>query len=240
MFGFYISLYTSIMENKIEMDFEKFDWGIMGKKMQLIVSQEMSEKHYERVFQVKEGDIVVDIGASVGPFTYSILCKNPKHVFCLEPSRGNFPYLVRNTIGYPVTQINKAITNGNGITDLELDPQYGNEKNFYETTTFNNFINLFGIDKIDFLKMDIEGDEYHIFTDENIDFLLNNVGCIVGEWHLGWPKEKPLFRKFRDYYLSRFNTVKVYSVDGIDITWDLYNEHFLEYYSEVIIHMGNK
>jgi FkbM family methyltransferase len=240
MFGFYISLYTSIMENKIEMDFEKFDWGIMGKKMQLIVSQEMSEKHYERVFQVKEGDIVVDIGASVGPFTYSILCKNPKHVFCLEPSRGNFPYLVKNTIGYPVTQINKAITNGNGITDLELDPQYGNEKNFYETTTFNSFIKLFNIDRIDFLKMDIEGDEYHIFTDENIDYLLNNVGCIVGEWHLKLPKEKTLFKEFRDLYLSRFNTVKAYSVDGIDITWDLYNEHFLEYYNEVIIHISNK
>tara|TARA_R100000742_G_C4279122_1_gene102965 strand:+ start:574 stop:1260 length:687 start_codon:yes stop_codon:yes gene_type:complete len=228
------------MENKIEMDFEKFDWGIMGKKMQLIVSQEMSEKHYERVFQVKEGDIVVDIGASVGPFTYSILCKNPKHVFCLEPSRGNFPYLVKNTIGYPVTQINKAITNGNGITDLELDPQYGNEKNFYETTTFNSFIKLFNIDRIDFLKMDIEGDEYHIFTDENIDYLLNNVGCIVGEWHLKLPKEKTLFKEFRDLYLSRFNTVKAYSVDGIDITWDLYNEHFLEYYNEVIIHISNK
>jgi len=175
-----------------------------------------------------------------GPFTYSILCKNPKHVFCLEPSRGNFPYLVKNTIGYPVTQINKAITNGNGITDLELDPQYGNEKNFYETTTFNSFIKLFNIDRIDFLKMDIEGDEYHIFTDENIDYLLNNVGCIVGEWHLKLPKEKTLFKEFRDLYLSRFNTVKAYSVDGIDITWDLYNEHFLEYYNEVIIHISNK
>jgi len=29
-------------------------------------------------------------------------------------------------------------------------------------------------------------------------------------------------------------------VDGIDITWDLWNEHFIEYYTEIIIHIDNR
>ena len=34
-----------------------------------------------------------------------------------------------------------------------------------------------------FFKLDCEGGEYDIFTEENIDYLKNNVGYIVGEFH---------------------------------------------------------
>ena len=46
-----------------------------------IIKEIFIDKCYEKFFEVEEGDIVLDIGASVGPFTYSILHKNPKHVF---------------------------------------------------------------------------------------------------------------------------------------------------------------
>jgi len=29
-------------------------------------------------------------------------------------------------------------------------------------------------------------------------------------------------------------------VDGVDIKWDLWNEHFLDYYCEVIIYIDNR
>jgi hypothetical protein len=29
-------------------------------------------------------------------------------------------------------------------------------------------------------------------------------------------------------------------VDGVDIKWDLWNEHFIEYYTEVIIYIDNR
>jgi hypothetical protein len=77
----------------IELD--KLDWGWMDipsdKTVTDIVTGEIIEegqyhknmmiaeifkrKQYEEVFTVKEGDTVVDIGASIGPFTYSILSK---------------------------------------------------------------------------------------------------------------------------------------------------------------------
>jgi hypothetical protein len=48
--------------------------------------------------------------------------------------------------------------------------------------------------KIDFLKVDCEGGEYDIFTQDNLDFLINNVKKIVGEWHLRTPQLKEKFR----------------------------------------------
>jgi len=40
--------------------------------------------------------------------------------------------------------------------------------------------------------------------------------------------------------IPKFKKVVVNSVDGIDISWDLYNEHFLEYYNQVIVYIDNR
>ena len=52
--------------------------------------------------------------------------------------------------------------------------------------------------------------------------------------------EKEEFRKFRDEYLINHKNYEVYSIDGVNIKCDLYNEHFLDYYTEVIIHIDNR
>lgn len=227
-------------------DFSKFNFGpIKIDLMETLKDEFTNQKPYEKLYQVKENDIVVDCGASNGIFTCSILDKKPKHVFCLEPSKVLFPYLVKNTVGYPVTQINKAITNGNGITDVNWGNVYADEGS-YETIQWKTFIDRFGIDKIDFLKLDCEGGEYDIFTDNNIDYLINNVEHIVGEFHLGDAILKEKFKHFRDNYIDKFN-YNVYSVDGVDVKWDLINGmvdstniHFINRYKEVIIHLTTK
>jgi FkbM family methyltransferase len=225
-------------------ELKDFDWGWMNNgtdqgnyHKQTIIGEIFSQRAYERFFEVEKGDIVLDIGASVGPFTKSILDKKPKHVFCLEPSFSEFRCLVKNTIGYPVTHINKGIWSING--SVESDQLFGGES-VMETFTFQYFINLFGIEKIDFLKTDCEGGEYEIFQSDNIKFLKNNVKKIVGEWHLRSAENKKKFKNFRDTILPNFEKYEIYSIDGIDIKWDLYNDHFLDYYEEVIIYIDNR
>jgi FkbM family methyltransferase len=197
------------------------------------------DKCYEKFFEVEEGDVVLDIGASVGPFTYSILNKKPKHVFCFEPSESEFTTLVNNTLGYPVTHINKGISNVNSV--VMNDHLFGGEDQM-ESITFKKFIDLYGIEKIDFLKTDCEGGEFHIFTDENFDWIKSNVRKIVGEWHIQLQGHNYVeeFREFRDKYLSKFENFQIYSVDNVDIKWDLWNDHFLEYYKQIIIHIDNR
>lgn len=246
-------------------DYSNFEWGWMDEPVEVIINGEvnyvwrreedgsvkhMSQFHkesiineifvhriYEKFFQVNEGDIVVDIGASVGPFTYSILNKKPKHVFCLEPSEKEMRTLVKNTLGHPVTQINKGISNINSV--VETDMMFGGESQM-ESITFKKFISVYGIEKINFLKTDCEGGEYDIFTSENLDYIKNNVEKISGEWHLNTTEEKEKFRSFRNNILIHFPNFHITSIDGVDIKWDLWNEHFLEYYSQIILFIDNR
>jgi len=243
-------------------DLKNFDWGWMDKPLKvgentfvyqilsdntkkhishyhrdLIIKEIFEKKLYEKFFKVENGDLVVDVGASLGPFTYSILHKNPKHVYCFEPSIKEFKTLNKNVRGYPVTTINKGVSNVNSI--VQSNQLFAGEKEM-ETITFKTFIENYSIDQIDFLKTDCEGGEYDIFNKENEEFILNNVKKIVGEWHLSTKELKNKFREFRDTYLKLFNNYEVYSLDGTNIKWDLWNEHFLEYYTEVIINIDNR
>jgi len=204
-----------------------------------IIKEIFIDKCYEKFFEVEEGDIVLDIGASVGPFTYSILHKKPKHVFCFEPSEREFKTLVKNTLGFPVTHINKGISNVNSI--VMNDHLFGGEDQM-ESITFSKFVDLYNIDKIDFLKTDCEGGEFDIFNIENLDWIKNNVKKIVGEWHIKLQGHNNIekFRQFRDVYLTEFKNFQIYSIDNVDIKWDLWNEHFLEHYDQIIIHIDNR
>jgi len=213
-------------------------WKPMGHyHRDAIIHEIFVNNCYEQFVEVKEGDIVLDIGASLGPFTYSILHKKPKHIFCFEPSEKEFTVLVKNLLGYPVTTINKGISSINSI--VKSDMLFGGESEM-ETITFDKFIKLYGLSKIDFMKTDCEGGEYDIFNNENKEYILNNVKKISGEWHLSTPELKDKFRNFRDNYLSQFKSFTVHSIDGINIEWDLWNEHFIEYYNEVIINIDNR
>jgi len=239
------------------MDYPKFDsngnevfhhgtdcWGNdvgpipMGKYHKDSITKEIFyEKFYERFSEVQEGDIVLDVGASVGPFTYSILSKNPSRVFCIEPSNSEFITLTKNfSDKNNITLINKGISSVNAV--VENSELFGGETHM-QGITFKDLISEHNINKIDFLKTDCEGGEYDIFNIENIIWLKQNLGTAVGEWHLSTPELKQKFRAFRDVYLRLFPNHEVYSVDNHNIKWDLWNEHFIEYYDEVIIYLDN-
>jgi FkbM family methyltransferase len=223
------------------MDITKFDWGSSNEWYKDCIGKEVfDEKIYERFFSVNNNDVVLDVGASIGIFTYSILDKNPSHVFCLEPSPEQFVTLNKNTLNGFVTCINKGMSNVDGIKTL--NEVYGTDNKPLEVHTlrFDTLIKKYNIQQIDFLKTDCEGGEYDIFTIQNLIWIKNNVKKIVGEWHLSTPTQKQQFREFRDVFLRLFNNYEIYSVDGANIKWDLWNEHFIQYYKQIIIYIDNR
>jgi FkbM family methyltransferase len=223
------------------MNLDKFDWGTSSEWFVETIKKEIFiEKIYEKFFEVEEDDVVFDIGASIGPFTYSILEKKPKKVICFEPSFEEFSTLVKNTLHGNVYCINKGISSFDG--EQLFNDLYGqtNAEGLAYGVTFNQIIEDFNLNKINFIKTDCEGGEYDIFNIENLFWIKNNVEKIVGEWHLDTVQKKEKFRVFRDVYLRVFSNHEIYSIDNVNIKWDLWNEHFIEYYNHVIIYINNK
>jgi len=208
------------------------DWGKNEPGFISLLTQEIfEEKIYEKYFQVKEGDIVFDIGANCGAFTYSILNKKPKRVICLEPSNSMVKALENNTKNHPVTIINKAVSNitasrqkieSNGVFI------YFHENETYDKITFSDILSQYNIDKIDFLKFDCEGGEYHIFTKENYDFISKNVNYMVGEWHINDHENAvERFIEFRNLYLKDHKNFRIFERSGKEVTFEIFNDNYL-------------
>jgi len=233
------NIIDSLSGVKLRRDFSGFYWGEEEPHLsfkEFITKETLEDRIYEKVMTVEEGDVVVDIGASIGPFTYSILDKKPAHVYCLEPDNKEFQTLLKNVEGEPVTCIMAGIsTEDKNIENGEYSFSKGGDMS---TITLKTLFESYGLDSIDFLKTDCEGGEYSIFIEENYE-LISKIKKITGEWHLG-ANLKENFRKFRDEYLINHKNFEVYSVDGVNVKWDLFNEHFLDYYTEVIIHIDNR
>ena len=217
-----------------------FNWGKTDSIFRDIITNELfNDNIYTKVFDVEENDVVFDVGASIGPFTFNIIEKKPSHVFCFEPSISEFPYLVLNTNHGPVTYINKGITDKVGEMEFEyLFEDNSNCKSY--STTFSKIIDDYNIKEIDFLKTDCEGGEYDIFTVENLFWVKENVRKISGEWHLNTQDLKDKFRVFRDVYLRVFKNFKIYSIDDVDITDHCWGDEFINYYSEILIYIDNR
>ena len=230
--------------------YHDFDWGIAANNewFRKTVSKEIFiDNLYQKFFKVEEGDIVFDVGASAGPFTYSIKDQKPEKVYCFEPYDKLYPTLIKNVECENVVCIPKAIFETNGKQeilglfneDLILTCAEQNRKTV-DSITFKSFVKENKIKKIDFLKTDCEGGEYHIFNDENFEWVKNNVKKIAGEWHLITPEQKAQFRKFRDTYLRALPNHEVFSVDKVNIKHDLWSDWFIEYYTIITLYIDNR
>jgi FkbM family methyltransferase len=226
---------------------ENFDWGYVeyNRWFRAGLEREMFvEKVYQRFVPVKEGDTILDIGACNGTFPHSVRNQKPGRMICLEPHKKLFKTLQKNLPD--ATCINKAI----GYTDgLENQNGLFNEKlieadlyggGLEDSISFKTLINDYKIDHINFLKMDCEGGEYAVFTDDNIDWIHKNVDYIAGEFHLNSPELKEKFRNFRDKHLKTFSNYTVMSVDYVDITHFLFDDWFIPRYECINIYIDNR
>ncbi len=226
---------------------KEFDWGPLNSNdwFRGVVNEEIFvDDVYQKYVSVKENDVVLDIGASVGPFAWKIKDKNPSKVVCVEPHKELFKTLAKNT---SFTCVNKGIGSVDG---REVQRGLYNEALIHnaeeanaqeiDTITFKTLLKENNITHVNFMKLDCEGGEYDIFNDENIDWIVENVDYMVGEWHLSPNDMREKFRFFRDKILPRFENAKVLSYDGVDIKHDLHTEWFLNHYQCINIYIDNR
>jgi|688.fasta_scaffold437861_2 FkbM family methyltransferase len=225
----------------MKIDLSSFDWGPTSDHLKEYLMNEIfnpinngENSDYEKIFQVEENDIVVDIGSTVGDFPYSVLHKKPKHIYVVEPIITFFDVLKKNLEGHPVSFTNAAIS-----SERYMKISWDGQEQDVRTLTFKEFIEQNRLSNINFLKIDCEGGEYSILTEENLS-ILKNIPKIVIECHLGYKIQKEQFRNFRDNVLPHFENYQIMSLDFFDIKWDLWNEHFLDYYVGVYLYIDNR
>jgi FkbM family methyltransferase len=165
---------------------------------------------------IREGDTVLDIGANIGMFSLvaSRVLKNKGVIHAFEPSQSTYNILNQNITNNNCNNVKLhrlALSDANGILTLSTpNIKYGTDAFAYlsnsqdttgnkddqtesvEVKTLDHFLSENNIEKVDLIKIDVEGAE-----------LL----CFKGAEKLLSGKHKPiiLFECFEDLSKSRFN-----------------------------------
>lgn len=141
---------------------------------------------------IRNGDVCLDIGASIGVWS-RWACENGAHrVIAFEPDMHSFKCLRLNTDGLPVEAWNRAVTNRPGPVILYrtgcvgghtlIDMQRGDVPVSALGTTVPKIFDTCGLSYIDFLKVDTEGAEVGVF-DGMPDELFERINRIGVEYH---------------------------------------------------------
>ena len=149
------------------------------------------ERVYERYFRVKKDEIVLDIGAYIGSFTMTV-AKRAKKVLAIEPDPKNYACLRANVSRFAnVRTIRKGVWNSKKKLKLYLDSRYpvahsvviqpGNKSVDIEVDALDNIVSELGFNKVDFIKMNIEGAEIEAL--EGAKQVLKSVKKIVLDAH---------------------------------------------------------
>lgn len=191
-----------------------------GKRSWYSFYETLVKKTYEhKSVGVNEGDVCLDLGANLGFATFYMLECGASKIFSVEADPDLFACMSKNVEGFSVIPIHAAISGKTGEASLNvyLDTyncsalnEVGNihkDAKFeivkVNALSFNDLIKIYGIEKVDFCKVDVEGSEYEFFQNADKEYLKNNISKISMETHLvdierDKPKKDKLIQLFRD------------------------------------------
>lgn len=141
----------------------------------------------------KPPEIIIDGGANIGLATLYLVTKYPNAtIIAVEPEQSNFDLLIKNTKGYSnIFCLNKGIwdkscrlqiiDNGDGNASFITKELIENEpaENVINAITITDIMKEFKIQKLDLLKLDIEGSEKDVFEKGYEDWLSKTQNLII-------------------------------------------------------------
>ena len=157
---------------------------------QVLVFEQYKVKGLEK----EKVKVVVDLGANVGLSTLYFKSIYPNAtIIAVEPDKDNFELMTRNVGACPnVYCLNNAIWNtsktlgvydsGGGEYSYLVKEESESEIGSVRSVTINDIMERFELQKIDLLKIDIEGSEKELFSGHYASWL-HKVDCIVIEVH---------------------------------------------------------
>lgn len=137
-------------------------------------------------------DVIIDCGANIGLATIYFKHWFPEAtIYAFEPAYSNYIQLQKNIAHYNNIKIyNKAIWNETKRLQINLQApydsisvtqNYNDKNNMVDAISLDDFLMKNAIDKIDLLKIDIEGAEFPLFS-KNLDWI-DKTNKIIVEIH---------------------------------------------------------
>jgi FkbM family methyltransferase len=175
-------------------------------------------------------ETVIDLGANVGLFSlYMLKKRNCKRIYAVEPTKKAFSQLSESLHDEPNSSIHKlAIHNFEGkskiksvednstisgfIDDVHPYTQHNMKEEEVDVVTLSRFMNDHNLDRVDLIKIDIEGCEYDVI-DSLSDFDLLKSDRYLIEYH--WAKTKNIKK-----IVDRFKFLGYNILNNEDPTFD--------------------
>ena len=167
-----------------------------------VIKETCLDRDYENGTGLQDNWTIIDIGAGLGDFTAYAAQRSPNgRVFAYEPFPESFALLqqnvalnkLRNVEAEPYAVAAKpgslALNVGAGEAVQHSTTQAGANTIEVQAITLQQIFDVHGLNRCDFLKMDIEGGEYAILQGMDAN-LLKRVQRIALEYHDNTPAGK--------------------------------------------------
>jgi len=169
--------------------------------------------------KVVRDDIVIDIGANIGVFSVYAAAMGAKKVFSYEPTNEAYEVLLRNISSNRFEDIiipyRLAVTEANGKAvriplksspyNRILDGNASEPHDVVSTVSLESILKKNGIDQLDLLKIDCEGEEYRILLNTDAS-IFQKIKTIRMEYHAGPLEDLISFLRNRNFHTVYHNT----------------------------------
>lgn len=225
-FGLYRkSHFTLVLRNGVHVKLRTISTDIQAFANVWII-----EEYKRRGFEIKDCDVIIDIGAHVGLFALyaSQYCRSGR-IFCFEPIKENFDLLVENIKINNLTNVkcfNKAVYTQNKNVRIYLSNDqaahsiYGNGNAYIDVNavTLSDILNTNDIEICNLLKMDCEGSEYEILQSTSDEYI-NRIQKICLEYHI-MKNDHELLHSLKNRFLSLdFQVINVPSIQNLGMLY---------------------
>jgi FkbM family methyltransferase len=175
------------------------------------ILDQINNNYYDK-FITPDDKVIIDLGANIGLVSIHLSPYADK-IISVEPTPNHFSILEHFTKDIPnIYRLQGAISDKrettsfyllDDTTENSLISEKGGAEIQVETYTLKDIIDLYNLDIVDFVKIDIEGSEIKFLSLENIETLNNYVKKFFIEFHYVNGKT---YGELREYYQDIFKT----------------------------------
>lgn len=172
-----------------------------------ILKEVYLDRIYEPFLRFKKDLTIVDVGANIGLTSYYFKDR-AKRVIAVEPSAQHRACIeamikqnnIKNIEIYPYALSSENGTakfyHNDNTTMFSLKSEVNKKDDFEEvqTVTMDKLLSDLNIDRVDLMKLDVEGSESEIISSEGFKKSVDKLPVILGEWHTWSAMGANLFR----------------------------------------------